>query len=666
VRALAIVVAGAWAYATSFGGAFVFDDFAASVQNPNVRTLWPLTRAMAAPPDITLSGRPVASLTFALNYALTPADAREVSEPPPAGAPDAAERFARNVRGYHAVNLAIHLAAALVLFGVVRRTLPTARLRPRFQPAATGLAFATALLWVVHPLHTEAVTYIIQRVESLMGLSVLLALSCAIRAADAPHARARLWTAGAIARAALGAATKEMAATIPVLVVLWDWIFLAPGRGEAHRAPEIRQRRWPLYAGLAATWALLAVLAPGARARSVGLGLQGWTPWTYLLTQSRVLVHCTGLAFWPSPLVLDPYWPMVRSLGEVAAPAAGLTLLLGLTAIGVWRRHPLAFAGAWFFVILAPTSSVLPIVTEVAAEHRMYLPLATIIAAAVVALHLAWHALDVCRRRQGAEVPGATGEGATTPGMTRRWTIAAAVVLLTLVVVPLGLATRARKLDYASDEAIWRDTIRKQPGNPRARTALGANLVVAGRYAEAEATLREALALDPANAETLSNLGAAEYALGQIDASVAHLERAVAVRPEYVDAHRNLAEACVARRDHARAVVHFLRVLEARPDHVVVLNHCGLILAVSPDDRGRDGAKALELAQRAVRLTSRRDAASLSTLAAALAELDRFDEAVAALREALALAQGQPALVAEFERRLAAYEAHQKVRLSQD
>jgi Tfp pilus assembly protein PilF len=644
IAAALIVAAGFWAYANSLDGTFVFDDHAAIVQNPNIRTLWPLATAMSAPRDITLSARPVASLTFAINYALAPLDSRDTFD---RGRTDtsatAAERFERNVRGYHFLNLAIHLAAALALFGLVRRTLLSPRLRRRLGRAADGLSLATAIVWVVHPLHAEAVTYLVQRVESLAGLFVLLTLYCAIRAADRPHAR--LWSSCALASCALGLGTKEVAVAGPLLVIAWDWIFLT-GDPATDERPSWWRRRWPLYAGLGATCLLLAFTEPGARSKSAGLWLDGWTPWTYLLTQAGVIVHYLRLAVWPSPLILDMYWPMARTLASVAAPFAALTVAVALSAVGVARRHALGFAGAWFFLLLAPTSSLLPIVTEVVAEHRMYLPLAAIIACAVVGSYLLGRAL--CEP---------AGDG------VRRVAQVIGVVAVASAVIAFGLRTRARNLDYVSEEKIWRASIASQPDNPRARTALGAILVIDGRYDEAERELQKAVDLDPERAEALSNLGAAEFALGQLDSSVAHVERALALRPEYLDAHRNLAEAYLARGQHALAAPHFRRVLDAQPDRVVVLNHFGLMLAVSSDDAVRNGGMALELAERAICLTSGSDAASFTTKAAALAELDRFDEGVSVLREAIALSAGRPGVVAELERLVSSYQVRRKVRI---
>src|SRR5262245_32905589 len=162
-----VIVAGISAYANSFDGILVFDDEPAIARNPSLGQLWPLTEAMRAPANTTLSGRPVASLTFAVDVkrsgAKTPTDPAALT-------------------AYHALNLGIHLAAGLLLFGVTRRTLDSPRLAGRYGRASTALAAVVATIWVVHPLQTASVTYVVQRVESLMGLFYLLTLYSAIRA----------------------------------------------------------------------------------------------------------------------------------------------------------------------------------------------------------------------------------------------------------------------------------------------------------------------------------------------------------------------------------------------------------------------------------------------------------------------------------------------------
>src|SRR5262245_61429565 len=310
VGALLIAAAGIAAYSTSFRGVFVYDDGPAIVNNGHLRTLWPLGQAMTTPPEVTTSGRPVAALSFALNYAFADPDVRDVMTPAQgADAGSAAERYLRNLWGYHLVNLAIHLAAALTLFGIVRRTLERPALANRYGPVSTPLACATALVWAVHPLQTESVTYIVQRVESLMGLFYLLTLYCAIRALPSRPA-SRYWTMGAIAACALGMGSKEVIVSAPLVVWLWDYVFDVD-----------RRSRRPLYVGLASTWIVLAALVLSeTRPRSVGFSL-GWPWWAYLETQAGVIVHYLRLAILPSPLVFDYGWPRADSLAAFAPQA---------------------------------------------------------------------------------------------------------------------------------------------------------------------------------------------------------------------------------------------------------------------------------------------------------------------------------------------------------
>jgi len=613
IAAVALVVIGVATYSSSFDGILVFDDEPSIADNPNIRSFWPLTRAMAAPPDTTLSGRPIASLTFAINYAL-------------------AQRDPRDLWGYHAVNLAIHILAALVLFGIVRRTLASPRMRERVGAAATPLAFVTALIWLVHPVQTGSVTYIVQRVESLMGLFYLLTLYCAIRSAEETDRTSNGWITGAIVACALGMATKEAMVTAPLMVLLWDWTFGSSGL-ESRRAS-----RWPLYVGLAATWMIAAALAAaGPRAHSVGFSFPEW-PWpTYLRTQAGVVAHYLRLAIVPSPLVLDYEWPAAHSIVDVAPQAVMLLAFIAVTIWALVRRMPIGFAGAWLFGILAPTSSVIPIVTEIAAEHRMYLPLAAVIAVGVIGAY-------VIRPRKLPRLVLALSAGA--------------------VVAAFAFMTHARNRDYHDYERIWLDTIQKRPSNSRARNNYASALLVHGRYAEAEDHLRAAVQMKPDFAEAHVNLGVVLCARGAFDEGIAHLQRAVAIQPDYWQAYQDLGEAFASQGRFKPAISSYVKALEGRTNDVMLLNRIAWILATSSDADLRDGARAATLAERAVRLTNREDAASLDSLAAAYAELGRYGEASTTAGEALALARkkGDPAIAPELESRLALYQAHRPFR----
>jgi hypothetical protein len=239
-HAVVLVVAGVLAYATSFSNPFLYDDQTAIVKNTQIRTLSPLSVPLTPPRDTPVAGRPLANLSLAVNYAYGGLD----------------------VTSYHVTNLALHLLVALVLFGIVRRTLLLGR-PEGLQPHADGLALAAALVWVLHPLNSEVVNYLVQRTESLMALCYLATLYCAIRAHAHPDRWG--WRAAAIAACAAGMASKESMVTAPLMVLVYDRVFLYPSLGAA-----IRERR-ALYIGLAATWAVLAALMLGQPRTSGGV-----------------------------------------------------------------------------------------------------------------------------------------------------------------------------------------------------------------------------------------------------------------------------------------------------------------------------------------------------------------------------------------------------------
>jgi protein O-mannosyl-transferase len=233
-----------------------------------------------------------------------------------------------------------------------------------------------AVIWIVHPLQTEAVTYISQRCESLMGLFYLLTLYGFIRGAESRTPAG--WFALSVAACFLGMATKEVMVTAPVMVLLYDRTFVSGTFREACHST------WRLYLGLAGSWLLLGYLMTGAHNRGVGYG-PGLTWWAYALTECRVVLHYLRLAVWPHPLIFD-YGEYVPT-GHLAA-LAPYALILAILATVVFfelKRHPaIGFVGAWFFVVLAPTSSVVPITASPMAEHRMYLPLASVVTLIVV------------------------------------------------------------------------------------------------------------------------------------------------------------------------------------------------------------------------------------------------------------------------------------------
>jgi tetratricopeptide (TPR) repeat protein len=537
--AAVVVLVGAAlaAYHNTFRVPFLFDDTRAIPDNPGIRHLWPLWRAFwPRSVDMAVSGRPVAHLTLAVNYALS----------------------GNGVWSYHALNLLVHMLSGLVLFGVVRRTLQRPVLQARFGRDAWWLALAVALLWTLHPLQTEAVTYIIQRVESLAGLFYLLTLYGFIRAAESP--RPLGWQLGTIGACLLGMATKEVMATAPLLVLLYDRTFVAGTFREAWR-----RRRW-LHLGLAATWLPLACLVASTgwnRGGTAGIDV-GVAPWAYWLTQFEAVTRYLGLAVWPHPLVFEYGTSWVRHPGELGPYVLIVVPLVLATGQALWREPLIGFLGAWFFAILAPTS-VVPGTIQMIVEHRMYLPLAAVITPAVLGLY------------------AAVGR--------RSWVVLAALAL------GLGALTARRNNDYRSEMALWSDTVAKRPANTRARNGMALALDHAGRLPEAIRQFEEALRLAPGDVEIRDNLGVTLEHAGRAVEAIRHYQAALALKPSFPEAHNNLGNALIRIGRIPEAIQQYEEALRLRPDYADTRYNLGGAL----DQAGRTD-EAIQQYEAALRL----------------------------------------------------------------
>ncbi|MDE1171672.1 MAG: tetratricopeptide repeat protein [Verrucomicrobium sp.] len=505
---LALLLAGGIAaYANAFSVPFLFDDLHSIRENQSIRHLWPLWGPLSPPHGgLTFSGRPLANLTLAVNYALG----------------------GWNVRGYHAFNLAVHLLAGLALYGIARRTL----LRTPFGEEAALLAGVIALLWTLHPLQTESVTYLSQRVESMAGLCAFWTLYGFIRGVEAPG-----WRVFSVLACACGMACKETMAALPLLVLFYDRAFVL---GSVQKAIELRLG---YYVALVLTWVILGKEVAWEQMRSGTAGEGTITAGNYLVTQGYAIAHYVRLAFWPFPQIFD--------YGTAAVPwgrawPGFLFVAAGVAATGwAFFRHPRAgFLGLWFFAILAPSSSVVPVATQVMAEHRLYLSLAALVAGAVLLL----------RRGTGFRTILFVG-------------LAAAV--------GLGGATWRRNADYRSGEAIWRDTARKLPANGRAWSNWGCLVYEDGRLEEALPLWRKALEVNPRDGDAWLNIGLYYYLKGNFPESVVAYRRALALLPYSAAAHSNLGKALFDMGNREGAWAEYFTALRFRPEFVPAWNNLG-------------------------------------------------------------------------------------------
>ena len=544
---MALVLAGLAAYSDSFRGPFIFDD-TTFLDEASARTLWPIWPTLAAQ-------RPVVQFTLAL--------CRSIGGP--------------GELSYHIFNVAIHLLAALALFGIVRRTLMLPALKGRFDlKAATAIAFCASLLWLLHPLQTQAVTYIVQRSESLMGLFYLLTLYCFIRSGSS--ARPVRWHAAAVACCLLGMASKEVMVSAPLTVLLYDRIFFAGSFGETLR------RRWGLYLALAATWLVLGRSigeAVGAQAVSAGFNLPQATPLEYARSEFGVILHYLRLAFLPVGLCLDYDWPIAKGIRDIVPGAVVVGGLLAATVWALARRPMWGFAGAWFFLVLAPTSSIMPI-RDLAFEHRMYLPLAALIVPATVAAYLLVERLT--RRPPGGEAAAVRAGGVI------------AIALVVAIAGTFGALTFLRNRDYRSAVTIWKDTTDKRRDNARAWTNLGDACLNAGNCDEAIRCLTRAIELQPRWSWHYSSRATAYLRLRRFDEAMRDCDHAIAMEPALARAWCSRGSIYLQTHRFAEAIRDFTSAIELKPDFAEAYNGRGQALtdAGRPLEALADFDKAIE------------------------------------------------------------------------
>lgn len=501
-----IALSGLVVYANALGHPFLFDDIGTITNNPTIRSI--AGSLAGGPPQLPTAGRPLVNLTFALNYALA----------------------GTSPWGYHATNLAIHICCALLVLALLRRLFVLPRLAPVTGVHATGLAASAALIWVVHPLTSEIVNYATQRTEALMALAYLSTVYCGVRAAT--DDRSTAWSIASVAACVAGMACKESMVTAPVMMLVLDAVFISDG-------VLVAIRRRPLYyAALGASLAVLALLIiEGPRSNSAGFG-SGVSAWTYLLHQGPVILRYLRYAVLPVGLVLDYGEPTPIGLASVWLPLLGVASLVLLT-LAAWRwSRSLAIVGICFFITLSPTSSVVPIATEVGADRRMYLPLIALCALAVVAV---WRFV----------LSRTAAKGMLTVGVAA------------VFVVALSAATFARNREYDTGIRIWQTSVDRHPTG-RAHYNLGLELKAAG---ERDAAIREYQA-------ALTSSPQAHYAWafelaadGRHDEAIEHYRTFIQLRPLDADvprAYHQIGRSYLTLRRPADAATAFRDVLARR------------------------------------------------------------------------------------------------------
>lgn len=548
VGGLAILLLGYIVFANGLPGSFVFDD-EEMIAKLHARPLWPPSEALAGP-------RPITDFSFALNLKL----------------------LGRSPEKFRLVNVLIHLAAGLALYALLRRSFRSPTLADKYSAHGGAIAFTVALLWVLHPLQTESVTYIVQRAESLCGMFYLFAMYCAAAGLAAEKPRRRiLWFAGVALFAILALGSKPVAITIPLMVLLYDRALFSNGVIPALKRSPL------LYAGLALSLFAFGLLLAGKQMGiSAGFDVPNLTPWEYLRTQPGVLLHYLFLTFWPQDLCLDYAWPVAQKWHSIILPGLVILALLGITLWLLIKNRPAALLGAWFFGILALTSSIIPI-SDLCVEHRMYLPLAAVLLAGALLLR------GLIRHRTRDE-----------------WAREAIFWLLMLAAAAaLGYRTVKRNEDYESSAKLWQDVVRQKPNHGRAWTNLSHGHFFAGRVDDAIYAARKAIEIDPSDAVAYCNLGRYLLAKGDAETAQSLYQKAIELDTTVAAAHYNLGNLYRAQGRFKEAVECSQKAVDLEPWNAMSWNNLGIALAqwrLDGDGPADALPRAIESFKEAIRL----------------------------------------------------------------
>lgn len=573
---------GSWIYSNTLKVNFVFDDLPRIKENPYIRinklSVDSLVHAVFN--KQSSANRPLGNFSFALNY-----------------------YFNRlNPKGYHIVNITIHILTAIFLYFLFKSILSIPLLSTRYGHSEV-IAFFAALIWLVSPLHTQSVTYIVQRLNSMAAMFYVLSLLSYVKGRLVENKRQRwLWFAGSALSCILALASKQNAAMLPFFILLFEWYFFK----ELDRDWLKRNLKYAL--GVAALFCLIALIylgtSPIEKLKTIkDFANHEFTLSERLLTESRVVIYYLSLLAYPFPsrLNFDYDFPLSHSLVDPISTLFCLVLIIGLIGLAVYlakKERLLSFCLLWFFGNLVIESSVIPL--AIIYEHRTYLPSMFICLLAVV---LGYRFIKI------------------------KWL---GIALGCIVVTVFSLWTYQRNGVWSDPIAFWSDCVKKSPQKARPQNNLGRVLADDGRLTEAVEHYSEALRIKPDFADAHSNLGVALKAQGKILKAIHHYREALRIHPKSVKALNNLGNALIEQQGVTDEAIGLLKeALRINPNFVEAYSS----LSVALIKIGKTG-EVIDLLKKALKINPH-TAVTYVNLGGALMLQNKSDEAFANFKKAL-------------------------------
>lgn len=618
-------------YSNIYSCPFVFDDLRSLVDNYNLRD------------DIYYGSiskifipRRIVFLTFVCNYQLG----------------------GLNVFGYHLVNLLIHILSGFAAYFLARILLRL--LTPYNSKLVSLMSLATALVFAVHPIQTQAVTYTIQRFASMAALFFMVSVLCyskvrSLQACTIAKSETRseheqrtgkkqqsgwlviaFWYIFAILSGMLAFLSKQNTACLPGIILLVEWLCF-------DRSWKAWKKKLLFVLLMCTGWLLFVSYAMGLfqTGNQVINVLEDVSSrmrqtvkvsrWGYLCTQFNVITIYVRLLFLPVKQNLDYLYKFKQGFLDGLTPLAFL-FLTGIVALGVAsvKKHPLVtLSVGWFFATLAVESSFFPI-SDAMFEHRLYLPLF----AFSLTLPYAIQSLILNRISR----PGIRSRSPRAPDFNIQHGDGKSghkgfIIILLVITTALGVATYRRNLVWQSSETLWKDVIAKAPLNPRAYTNLGMSYFADRRIREAIEAYKKALSLDSNRGRAWSNLGVALNSLGNTKEAYVAFKRATEIHPDFAQGFNNLGNALTLMKRNSEAVTAYQKAIELKPNYAEAYGNLGNAL-VKLDQP----AEAVNSCRRAVELEPGFDKAYY-IMGKAYVELNETEHAITTLKKALELDQ---------------------------
>ncbi len=583
------------AFANTFQVPFQFDDLPNIVNSPSVHVKeFSLPWLGELIKENSDSIRVFAYFTFALNYYFG----------------------GLQVFGYHLINLLFHLGSGLLLYWFLLLTLNLPSLKERYGSKAFSIALFSSLLFLCHPIQTQSVTYIVQRMASMAGMFYLLAMVLFVKGRlSFGMKRALIWV-GATATYLLGLLTKENVAILPLFIGLYEFYFFQ------NLDLSVRREKDFFYgAGAFLLIGLLACLAWGGHYVNIiieGFQTRDFTLTERVLTQFRVVLYYVTLLAWPLPSRLNLDYDFPTSHGILDPPTTLLAILIvaGLIGYSLWtaRKRPLvSYFILWYFGNLVIESSIFPL--EMVYEHRLYLPMVGPVVLFAIWVAGVWEKLrtrvtPACRnaalRRAGTDtdnkssgfgvrssereisndslIDGRTLQRADTDtGLTRTrttdtiWRDYPLWVFFLVLTLLFAAGAYQRNKVWRDPITLWTDCVKRSPNKERPHYNLGQSYYESRRYQEAIASYQTSIRLQPGDADAYNSLGLAYKAIGDYQKAADAFREALRVKPAFPLALSNLGFVYTEMNRYPEALESFRKALQIRPDDASALNNLGLV-----------------------------------------------------------------------------------------